>query len=287
MQRVKEMHQGRLRMRPWLEEQIQSGKYPGVIWLDKTAQVFQIPWKHAARHGWNIDKDATLFRNWAMHTGKYKPGIDKPDPKTWKANFRCALNSLADVKELQDKSIKKGTNAFRVYMMMPSIKSTKQRRGLQESDLKQNQISISETENVSCAPLDRFAEVFLKYRSGQESLTPGIFHVKDNHPTYTSIKEEWPAQTYSHPSSFPTSVHENSEITINDKEQAEAVCKIVDNLKTMDHWSQSNENRGWRLPAPGWVDGYCEDTDFLGYPLQADPLQADCYTHCSVQRPFL
>uniref|UniRef100_UPI0031F5DB22 Interferon regulatory factor n=1 Tax=Danio rerio TaxID=7955 RepID=UPI0031F5DB22 len=106
------------RLRPWLEEQIQSGRYPGVQWLDQSARVFQIPWKHAARHGWNIDKDATLFRNWAIHTGRYKPGIDKPDPKTWKANFRCALNSLTDVKELQDRSIKKGHNAFRVYALL-------------------------------------------------------------------------------------------------------------------------------------------------------------------------
>lgn len=106
---------GRLRLRPWLEEQIQSGRYPGVSWLDQvgpkpptqyhgtagftqtqrlgkvllnsmerphcrlsaalllvlqSARIFQIPWKHAARHGWSIDQDATLFRSWAIHTGK-------------------------------------------------------------------------------------------------------------------------------------------------------------------------------------------------------------------------
>lgn len=24
---------------------------------------------HAARHGWDVEKDAPLFRNWAIHTG--------------------------------------------------------------------------------------------------------------------------------------------------------------------------------------------------------------------------
>ncbi|XP_044538258.1 interferon regulatory factor 2 [Gracilinanus agilis] len=74
---------------------------------------------HAARHGWDVEKDAPLFRNWAIHTGKHQPGVDKPDPKTWKANFRCAMNSLPDIEEVKDKSIKKGNNAFRVYRMLP------------------------------------------------------------------------------------------------------------------------------------------------------------------------
>lgn len=52
--------------------------------------------------------------------GKYQPGVDRPDPKTWKANFRCAMNSLPDIEEVKDKSIKKGTNAFRVYKMLSS-----------------------------------------------------------------------------------------------------------------------------------------------------------------------
>ncbi|XP_031442805.1 interferon regulatory factor 2 [Clupea harengus] len=116
----------RMRMRPWLEEQINSCKIPGLKWVNKEKRIFQIPWMHAARHGWDVEKDAPLFRNWAIHTGKYQPGIDKPDPKTWKANFRCAMNSLPDIEEVKDKSIKKGTNAFRVYKMLsPSERQTK------------------------------------------------------------------------------------------------------------------------------------------------------------------
>uniref|UniRef100_A0A672SP64 Interferon regulatory factor 2a n=1 Tax=Sinocyclocheilus grahami TaxID=75366 RepID=A0A672SP64_SINGR len=83
-------------------------------------KIFQIPWMHAARHGWDLEKDAPLFMNWAIHTGKYRPGIDKPDPKTWKANFRCAMNSLPDIEEVKDKSMKKGNNAFRMYRMLSS-----------------------------------------------------------------------------------------------------------------------------------------------------------------------
>lgn len=32
--------------------------------------MFSIPWKHAARHGWEMDKDACLFKKWAIHTGE-------------------------------------------------------------------------------------------------------------------------------------------------------------------------------------------------------------------------
>ncbi|XP_030223656.1 interferon regulatory factor 2 isoform X2 [Gadus morhua] len=116
----------RMRMRPWLEEQINSCLIPGLKWVNKEKKIFQIPWMHAARHGWDLQKDAPLFMKWAIHTGKYQLGVDRPDPKTWKANFRCAVNSLPDMEEVKDKSIKKGTNAFRVYKMLSSSeRSTK------------------------------------------------------------------------------------------------------------------------------------------------------------------
>ena len=52
------------------------------------------------------------------------------DPKRWKANFRCALNSLKDVEEVTNQSISKGMNAFRVYRIMESLdKPSRTRRG--------------------------------------------------------------------------------------------------------------------------------------------------------------
>ncbi|XP_027538660.1 interferon regulatory factor 1 isoform X2 [Neopelma chrysocephalum] len=111
----------RMRMRPWLEMQINSNQIPGLIWINKDKRIFQIPWKHAAKHGWDLEKDACLFRSWAIHTGRYKEGEKDPDPKTWKANFRCAMNSLPDIEEVKDKSINKGSSAVRVYRMLPPL----------------------------------------------------------------------------------------------------------------------------------------------------------------------
>lgn len=111
----------RMRMRPWLEMQIDSNQIPGLIWINKEKKIFQIPWKHAAKHGWDMEKDACLFRSWAIHTGRYKEGEKDPDPKTWKANFRCAMNSLPDIEEVKDKSINRGSSAVRVYRMLPPL----------------------------------------------------------------------------------------------------------------------------------------------------------------------
>ncbi|XP_043076847.1 interferon regulatory factor 1b isoform X2 [Puntigrus tetrazona] len=118
----------RMRMRPWLESRIDSNTIAGLMWVNKEEKMFSIPWKHAARHGWEVDKDACLFKQWAIHTGKYKEGETHPDPKTWKANFRCAMNSLPDIEEVKDRSVNKGCGAVRVYRMLPAIAKKKMKR---------------------------------------------------------------------------------------------------------------------------------------------------------------
>ncbi|XP_048344377.1 interferon regulatory factor 1 isoform X2 [Sphaerodactylus townsendi] len=139
------MPQPRMRMRPWLEMQINSNKIPGLVWINKEEQLFQIPWKHAAKHGWELEKDACLFRNWAIHTGRYKKGEIQPDPKTWKANFRCAMNSLPDIEEVKDKSISKGSSAVRVYRMLPlSAKSQKKEKKPKSSKIKNGRKSVED-----------------------------------------------------------------------------------------------------------------------------------------------
>ncbi|KAM9788584.1 uncharacterized protein ACB057_013130 [Neosynchiropus ocellatus] len=109
----------RQRMRQWLEDKINSNSITGLTWIDKEKTMFTIPWKHAARQGWEMSRDACLFRDWALHTGKYVEG-QQEDPKTWKANFRCAMNSLPDIEEVKDRSVNKGHMAARVYRMLPA-----------------------------------------------------------------------------------------------------------------------------------------------------------------------
>ncbi|XP_077093788.1 interferon regulatory factor 1b isoform X2 [Siphateles boraxobius] len=118
----------RMRMRPWLESRIDSNSIAGLMWVNKDEKMFSIPWKHAARHGWEMDKDACLFKQWAIHTGKFREGHTSPDPKTWKANFRCAMNSLPDIEEVKDRSVNKGCGAVRVYRMLPAVCKKKDKR---------------------------------------------------------------------------------------------------------------------------------------------------------------
>ncbi|KFW66197.1 Interferon regulatory factor 1 [Pygoscelis adeliae] len=139
----------RMRMRPWLEMQINSNQIPGLIWINKDKMIFQIPWKHAAKHGWDMEKDACLFRSWAIHTGRYKVGEKDPDPKTWKANFRCAMNSLPDIEEVKDKSINKGSSAVRVYRMLPPLtKGQKKERKSKSSREARNRSKRKSYEDV-------------------------------------------------------------------------------------------------------------------------------------------
>uniref|UniRef100_A0A3B5M2A1 Interferon regulatory factor n=1 Tax=Xiphophorus couchianus TaxID=32473 RepID=A0A3B5M2A1_9TELE len=160
----------RMRMRPWLEEQINSCQIPGLKWVNKEKRIFQIPWMHAARHGWDLEKDAPLFMRWAIHTGKYQPGVDRPDPKTWKANFRCAMNSLPDIEEVKDKSIKKGTNAFRVYKMLSSTE-----RSLKKGELRSFLLSAlspnTTFSEVQPGPVDCSKQLALKVEARDLTVT--------------------------------------------------------------------------------------------------------------------
>lgn len=98
--------------------------------------------------------DSCLYH---VPVGKYHPGVDKPDPKTWKANFRCAMNSLPDIEEVKDKSMKSGSNAFRMYRILSSTERAAKKGTAYSLILKyladaciQNLLSLMRSEQNSC-----------------------------------------------------------------------------------------------------------------------------------------
>ncbi|KAJ8303588.1 hypothetical protein KUTeg_019984 [Tegillarca granosa] len=108
----------RQRLRPWLEAKINSGQIQGLKWIDKEQHIFKVPWKHGGKHDWN-EQDSQIFKEWAMHTGRFRQGVDDPDYPTWKTRFRCALNKLPDIQEVKDLSKLDGPDPFRAYRFMP------------------------------------------------------------------------------------------------------------------------------------------------------------------------
>ncbi|XP_049599333.1 interferon regulatory factor 1 isoform X2 [Syngnathus scovelli] len=143
----------RMKMRPWLEKMIESGSIEGLAWIDAEKTMFSIPWKHAAHRGWDKAKDASLFKMWAIHTGKYNEGGS--DAKTWKANFRCAMNSLPDIEEVKNKSINKGQLAMRVFRMLPPKQKAKQHKAKSRKQVKMAEEDTDYSDTQSPPDLSR------------------------------------------------------------------------------------------------------------------------------------
>lgn len=101
------------RMRDWICRMVNSGRFHGLEWINQEKTVFRVPWIHAKKRGYCKERDAALFREWAVHSGKYR---DESDPTVWKINFRCAINGLKDIMEIKDLQ----TEDCRVYKVLPS-----------------------------------------------------------------------------------------------------------------------------------------------------------------------
>ena len=109
-------------LRVWLEKNLNANKIRGLEWKDKGRRIFRIRWKHASKHGWSSEVDGCVFREWAIYSGKFKPGEKgKEEPKVWKANFRCALNALPDIVENVAERETRGNDAQKVFEMKPHM----------------------------------------------------------------------------------------------------------------------------------------------------------------------
>ena len=111
----------RQRFTPWLEEQIESGEIDGLEWLDKDQGIFKVPWGRVDKPEFELETHAELFKRWASHTGKYRPG-DQPDPSTWKTRFRCALRKMQEIVEMRHLGNLEGTKPYRAFKFEPKLK---------------------------------------------------------------------------------------------------------------------------------------------------------------------
>ncbi|XP_036380471.1 interferon regulatory factor 1b isoform X2 [Megalops cyprinoides] len=238
----------RMRMRPWLEDRIESRSISGLVWVDKEKKMFSIPWKHAARHGWEMDKDASLFMQWAIHTGKYKPGQSEPDPKTWKANFRCAMNSLPDIEEVKDRSINKGCAAVRVYRML-QINSKKRDKKSRIREIKRKSKGAASKVKVEDHDYNNAADHSTSASMGEESTQENTVDSTDRPDLTTSPYgngEEAPEWSTS--MDIPDSTNEIysnfqvSPIHSTDFEDADAaIIEMAQQLEQdQSQWQQSN-----------------------------------------------
>lgn len=221
-----------MRMRPWLETKIDSNTIAGLKWVKKEEQMFSIPWKHAARHGWEVDKDACLFKQWAIHTGKYKEGVTSPDPKTWKANFRCAMNSLPDIEEVKDKSVNKGCGAVRVYRMLPAVAKKKMKRS-KSRDSRKRKIKTEDAEDY-----EMHSEM-TQENTIDSTVNLSIASPSEDTPAYEVEIPICPEDLYT--SKFQVSPVHSTEL-----EENEAIIEITRQLEHDSmQWLQSNFTKGF------------------------------------------
>lgn len=78
---------GNGKLRQWLIEQVDCGKYPGLVWENDEKTIFRIPWKHAGKQDYNRDEDAALFKVTPIFQGRTR-------------DFRCASGARTDVPQM-------------------------------------------------------------------------------------------------------------------------------------------------------------------------------------------
>ncbi|XP_026228465.1 interferon regulatory factor 1-like isoform X1 [Anabas testudineus] len=263
----------RMRMRPWLEKMIDSNSIAGLTWVDKEKTMFSIPWKHAARHGWELNKDACLFKEWAIHTGKYAEG-QTCDPKTWKVNFRCAMRSLPDVKEVKDKSVNKGHQAMRVFRMLPVTSKSRDKRS-KTKETKQRKkntvVKMEEDADYSETQSPVHSSLPEETMSTQENTVDSTVHTEQQDLPYVTSSEvpDWSLSVEIEPEAFPHAFCHRFEVSPDRSpgyDYTDDIIEICEQLEKDSHWMSSSldgkgflSNEACTSPGSQWSESSSVD----------------------------
>ncbi|KAK2828096.1 hypothetical protein Q5P01_019130 [Channa striata] len=262
----------RMRMRPWLEKMIESNSVAGLTWVDKDKTMFTIPWKHAARHGWELDKDACLFKQWAIHTGKYTEG-QTCDPKTWKANFRCAMNSLPDIEEVKDKSVNKGHQAMRVFRMLPTTPKSRDKRSKAKqtkAKKKSTEVKVEEDMDYSDTQSPIPPSTPEGSMSTQENTVDSTVNTEQHEFPFVANSEvpDWSLSVEIGPEAFPNFSHrfEVSPEQSPEYDYTDDIIEICQQLEKESHWMSSSldgkgflSNEACTSPGSQWSESSSAD----------------------------
>ncbi|XP_026228463.1 interferon regulatory factor 1-like isoform X1 [Anabas testudineus] len=263
----------RMRMRPWLEKMIDSNSIAGLTWVDKEKTMFSIPWKHAARHGWELNKDACLFKEWAIHTGKYAEG-QTCDPKTWKANFRNAMNSLPDITEVKDKSVNKGHQAMRVFRMLPVTSKSRDKRS-KTKETKQRKkntvVKMEEDADYSETQSPVHSSLPEETMSTQENTVDSTVHTEQQDLPYVTSSEvpDWSLSVEIEPEAFPHAFCHRFEVSPDRSpgyDYTDDIIEICEQLEKDSHWMSSSldgkgflSNEACTSPGSQWSESSSVD----------------------------
>nr|AUL77447.1 interferon regulatory factor 9 [Schizothorax lissolabiata]AUL77456.1 interferon regulatory factor 9 [Schizothorax lantsangensis] len=143
------------RLRSWIVEQVNSGKYHGLVWDNPEKTMFRIPWKHAGKQDFRTDEDAAIFKAWAEFKGKLLENGNS-DPASWKTRLRCALNKSPEFCEVNERSQLDISEPYKVYRLVPleqqgvvKVKKEKGEKPVRSSRRRRSE-SEQDEEQIAC-----------------------------------------------------------------------------------------------------------------------------------------
>ena len=73
------------------------------MWIDKDLGIFKIIWVRIDNPEFRLETHAELFKRWASHTGKYRPG---DLPGRGRRDFAVLCKKMSDIGELDQPDLR-------------------------------------------------------------------------------------------------------------------------------------------------------------------------------------